>query len=149
MDTNMEVFFRGGQVKHLIDHYFHEICNHYSIKRVDLQILLAINTLGNNLASTDLIHFLHINKGHVSQSILHMKKLKYVEVITDPQDKRYHRIHLTPEGEKLAQMVEQEWIRIKEQVVDGISKEDFDCCLKVINQISNNIDEILSHSKEG
>ena len=144
MERSIEALLRGGQFKLLLKKEYQDLYQQYHIKKVDLELLLAVNSLGNNVSPNDLMHFLSINKGYISQALLRLETLGYFEILKDPKDKRYHRIHLTKSGQVLSALADEKRKKIQNQMLKGISNEDYDCFIKVIQQISNNIEDLLT-----
>ncbi|MDO4978182.1 MAG: MarR family winged helix-turn-helix transcriptional regulator [Eubacteriales bacterium] len=143
MERSMEAFFKGGQLKHLLKKEYLDFCKQFQLKRVDLEILIATNNIEYDISPNDLIHYLSLNKGHLSQSLLRLKTLGYLEISRDTKDKRHHWIKLTPLGQNISSQADEKWEQLTRKITKGITEEEFACFKKVMQQISDNIEDLL------
>ena len=143
MNDCLNTLFLGRKFKNLIKQSFAPIRKKYGLKQVEIEVL---NYLASNpgATSTDVYRELNLNKGHVSQSTIHLQAKNLIELHINPNDKRSATYSITNKGHD----VYNEIVKIHDDVVsklfnDMSEKEKnafFDSSCKVIN----NIDFMLS-----
>ena len=143
MDDSLNTLFLGRKFKTLLKKSFEPIRKKYGLKQVEIEVLsyLAANP---EATSTDVYKELNLNKGHVSQSTIHLQAKKKIELHTNPNDKRSATYSLTDTGYSVYNEVMKIHAQILSNLFSGISDTEKKQFLAVSDKILNNIELMLS-----
>lgn len=107
VDEHVETILRGGRFKKMVASQFTSIGERHDLKRVEVEILIFISKCGGKNTSKDIVRYLEMNKGHISQAIDRLCKKGYLAAKPDENDRRYVHYLLTDKGEMFnAEMLE-------------------------------------------
>jgi DNA-binding MarR family transcriptional regulator len=79
--------------------------------------------------------------GNISRILNVLQRKGFVTRSVDQKDQRYYRIHLTDEGLALQQPMTSIAIGILESAKRGISEEEIDLLIRLLNRIYDNLSE--------
>ena len=143
MDDSLNTLFLGRKFKNLLKKSFEPIRKKFGLKQVEIEVLsyLAANP---DATSTEVYKELNLNKGHVSQSTIHLQEKKLVDLHVNPNDKRSATYSLTKKGYD----VYHEAMKIHGQILSNLFREVSDNekkqFLSVSDKVLHNIDLMLS-----
>jgi DNA-binding MarR family transcriptional regulator len=95
------------------------------------------------ISQSDIARMTHTDKANIMRMIDLLEKKRFINRKSDENDRRVHRIYLTPEGEEMLEAVipiAQEVNRMSEA---GISPEEFKLLKEMLRQIRTNIESAL------
>lgn len=87
----------------------------------------------------DLEENLQISKAAISEVLISMEKNGFIEKINDEDDGRKKRVILTQDTIKMHNKVIKELRKLNNNLLDGISEEDLNIFIKVINKLKDNM----------
>lgn len=132
--------------KRINERKLEEVLHKYGLRRIDVEILVFLKNGKNKDTAKDIAETGMFTKGHISQSIKHMRELGFVDVIQDKNDLRVQ--HIIPR--KKAKKVLDELIIIKsdieERVFAGINDEERAFMQTIMEKIYENISEIIDEN---
>ena len=102
-----------------------------------------INYLSKNqdkvIYQKDLEENLKISKAAISEVLTSMEKNGFIEKINDTSDARRKRVVLSSETKKVHEDIEKKIDKLNDNLLDGISDDDLNIFIKVINKLKDNM----------
>ena len=102
-----------------------------------------INYLSKNqdkvIYQKDLEENLKISKAAISEVLTSMEKNGFIEKINDTSDARRKRVVLSSETKKVHEDIEKRIDKLNDNLLDGISDDDLNIFIKVINKLKDNM----------
>lgn len=111
----------------------------YNISRAEFFVLYYISTTPN-ITQTILANSLNVTTPTVVKIIDRMEKRGLLSRIQDKQNRRINFLNLTPEGKKILATLLPVAETFKDDAIKGISNEDLDIYLKVLQKLQTNLD---------
>lgn len=101
----------------------------------------ALKTIWRNegLSQADLADRLDMEPIPVGRVIDRLQNAGYVERRADPADRRRWRLHLTPKAEAVIAEMEVIASGLRDEVLRGVKRADFDTLLRVLAQLKQNL----------
>lgn len=101
----------------------------------------ALKTIWRNegLSQADLADRLDMEPIPVGRVIDRLQNAGYVERRADPADRRRWRLHLTPKAEAVIAEMEVIASGLRDEVLQGVKRADFDTLLRVLAQLKQNL----------
>lgn len=143
MEKPVEVLLRGSKFKEVIEGNFKPIREKYDLKRVEIDILLFLSKFGENNTSSDIMKYLNMNKGHISQSVDSLRKEGYLTAETDKDDRRYVHFFLTEKSNHVIAEIKEIWNQVTLKIFKDISEEELLAFRDTALKIEKNMDEML------
>lgn len=84
-----------------------------------------------------------IDKGAVSKSLRRMEELGYIRREANPQDRRAYRLFETERGADICRECQTMVQQTEEQLLDGLTDEEFQNFLQVLGKITDNMEKLL------
>ncbi|MBP1967709.1 MarR family winged helix-turn-helix transcriptional regulator [Paenibacillus aceris] len=84
---------------------------------------------------------LYIDKTTTAKAITKLEEEGYVRRETDPADNRYHLLYLTDSGREVVPKVQEALARVKNKTRKGITDEEYDLFLSLLNIVLRNLTE--------
>ena len=142
MNESINTLLLGRKFKNLLKQHFEPIRKKYDVKQAEIEVLgfLATNP---NATSTEVYQQLNLNKGHVSQSTIHLQDLSLIELHVNPKDKRSATYTLTDKGHEAYKDIMDLHSSLVEKLKSNLSEKELKTFLKLSTKILNNIDRML------
>lgn len=143
MNESLNTLFLGRKFKSLLKHCFEPIRRKYDLKQVEIEVLsyLAANP---GATSTDVYKELNLNKGHVSQSTIHLQSCGLIELHVNPKDKRSATYSLTEKGYSVYSDIMLIHDDVLSKLFEDVSSEEKKVFLDISGKVLRNIDSMLS-----
>ena len=143
MSGSLNTLFLGRKFKTLLKHCFEPIRKKYGLKQVEIEVLsyLASNP---GATSTDVYKELNLNKGHVSQSTIHLQSKGLIELHVNPKDKRSATYSLTDKGYSVYSEIMLIHDEVISKLFSNVSDDEKKVFLEISSKALRNIDLMLS-----
>lgn len=144
MNQSLEVLLYGMQFRKLMEYEFGTIQQKYNLCKIDIQILYYLYTAGVHNTSRDILDLKLFTKGHISQSLRRLQKMKLITMIQDKDDRRYVHNVLTQEANEVIAGLEQGYEDINKIIFKDITEEEKKELILLAQKINHNIKTTLS-----
>lgn len=143
MQVNKEFrdILMGRKFKRMLDHIFEDICGEYNLKFIEVEVIFYLFQHPSAVAS-DIRRNLHLNKGHISQTLNHLCLNGYLVEGEECNDHRFIRYVITEKGHMMLDKVVKKRDAVYEKLFNGVSENDIDVLERVMPLISKNINEL-------
>ena len=101
-------------------------------------ILLHLLTQGREMGQEQLVEQLDVSKPAISRTLNSLESKGYILRRPDPNDKRAQRLQLTGKALEIGPAVEQVYNHIYTLALRGITEEEMEYFLKLLDRISEN-----------
>lgn len=147
MDLLLDEFvgFKSSQTNNLMIRLLFIVLKPYDITPEQWTVLKRVSE-HDGLNQTTLGEVSSKNHPTLTRILKILERKKLIERKEHPEDRRSSLIHATENGRQLVKEIRPRLEEVFSQMISGISDEDLDIYMKVINQIQNNVKTIL---KEG
>lgn len=144
MNQSLEVLLNGMQFRKLMESEFEAIYKEYNLCKIDLQILYYLYTAGEHNTSKDIFDLELFSKGHISQSLSRLQKMKLIIMVQDEDDRRYVHNVLTQDANKVLAGLQEVYARINRVVLKDVTEEEKRTLVSLAQRINDNIRNELS-----
>ncbi len=144
MNQSLEVLLNGMQFRKLMESEFEAIYKEYNLCKIDLQILYYLYTAGEHNTSKDIFDLELFSKGHISQSLSRLQKMKLIIMVQDEEDRRYVHNVLTQDANKVLAGLQEIYARINRVVLKDVTEEEKRILVSLAQRINDNIRNELS-----
>lgn len=145
MNGQFEAALRGRKFKRFVEHTFDVIREKYGLRQIEIDLLLYLWNEPGATAS-EISRVLELNKGQVSQSFDRLVKEGYLEIGTDPSDRRYNTYSMTEKSKTMIGHAESIRKCASEKIFNGISKEELACAERVYSKVLENIEHLMAEA---
>lgn len=135
----MQAILNGTQFRKLLEKEYAQLHMDYDLKKIDIQILQYLHHAGQRNTAKDIVALGMFTKGHVSQSLTHLKAHGLVEAIHDKADARCIHLQLRQDAYEVIKQIEAIYENILSIMFQGITEEELAVFKKVGQQIVKNI----------
>lgn len=111
-------------------------------------ILLHLLTQGEEMGQEQLVEQLDVSKPAVSRTLDALEAKGLVTRRPDPQDRRAHRVHLTPQAREIGPSVLQAYNHLYTLAMQGISQDDLDEFVRLFRRMAENFTRAERQSNE-
>ncbi|MDD4691791.1 MarR family winged helix-turn-helix transcriptional regulator [Eubacterium aggregans] len=139
MTNDFEVLMSGQPFKRLAEQLYGPLMERSGLRKVELDILYCIAHAGLADTARDIMERRHFSKAHISKSVDHLKKLGYIEIQTDPEDRRYLHLHTTPMAQPILKDLETLRATLRATLFKGITPEEREAVSQVLTKIVHNL----------
>lgn len=139
MDRSLEELLYGKQFQRLVDKKLTGLRKTYALSKIDLQLLVHLYQSGDSDTSKDMAERRLFTKGHISQSLQHLRRQELVETARDTEDRRRLHIHLTENARRMLAQIEQTFDQIYATALRDLSSEEQEYLQRIALKISRNI----------
>lgn len=146
MEKQIDNLLHGVQFKQLMENRITELREKYGLRKVDIEILYYLSRCGERNTSKDIKSDTKITKGHISQSIDRMQKMKLLNFIPDENDRRCVHLQLTDQADAVVQDIEEVWNDLNRTIFEGVTEEEKIVLAAVASKIAGNIERALEES---
>lgn len=95
----------------------------------------------DGISQNKLVVELCVDHSTIAKSINRMVKSDLVKTVKSTKDKRVTLVSLTTKGRKMAQQVEAIWLESEQNATSGLSSEEQQLFIELINQITKNLNK--------
>lgn len=146
MEKQIENLLHGGQYKQLMENRIFEIREKYGLRKVDIEILYYLSRCGKRDTSKDICADTKITKGHISQAVDRMQKMKLLTFIPDEHDRRCVHIVLTMQADAVVQEIRSVWRELYGTIFEGVTEEEKQVLASVAAKIGKNVERALKNT---
>ncbi len=139
MDNNVEMALKGSEFKRVLEHCLDTIKKEYSLKKVDIEVLLYLSDCGEYNTPTDIYKYQGINRGHVSQAIDTLIKRGYIEALPDPKDRRIMHYLVTDNAKEVEDKIAELKRDFDKKIFEGIPQKEIDAYRRTTKKIMENL----------
>ena len=143
MEKQVEALLRGGQFRQILDNYLKGMKKDYGLKRTEIEMLYYLSRCGERNSPRDVTQFLHMNKGHISQTADSLCRKGYISSSRDTGDYRVLHYTITEDARLITEEIDAAIDRLYAAMLEGISDEDQETLKRIAAQIAANISRIL------
>ena len=93
----------------------------------------------DGLSQKEIADLMGIQAATATRMVIRMERSGLVERKTDPEDQRVSQVYLTDLGRSLQSAVEEGWIAIEQQILEGFSLEERLLLRRYLEQIYKNL----------
>lgn len=129
------------QLKKSYTHYIDKVAEKYEISKIALDVLLFLYNNPEWDTANELVRRRGIAKSYVSKSIDELVKKGLIKSELDSKDRRKNHLKLLPAAEKIVTEGAEMQMHFVSNLAKGITKEEKECFLNVINKVQNNLKE--------
>lgn len=144
MNYSLEALFYGMQFRRLMEKELEPVQKEYGIYRIDMEILLYLNTAGERDTSKDILELRLFTRGHISQSLSRLQKKGYVVMEQDRRDRRCTHNHLTAEAMDVIGKLRQVYEKVHSIVLNGVTEDELTVLAGVAQKVGRNINNAIS-----
>ena len=106
---------------------------------VGQEMLLKCLWNQDGLSQKEIADLMGIQAATATRMVIRMERSGFVERKTDPEDQRVSHVYLTNLGRSLQSAVEEGWIAIEQQILEGFSLEERRLLRRYLEQIYKNL----------
>lgn len=139
MDNRVEITLKGNEFKRVLDNYLETVKKHYSLKKVDMEVLLYLSECGDKNTPTDTYKYLGLNRGHVSQAIDALIEKGYIQPVADLSDRRIMHYIVTESALEVRTKIAALKKDFEEKVFAGISQNEINEYKRISLKILENL----------
>lgn len=143
MEQEIEVLLYGNKFRRLYEKFILNIMGDYGLKRIDVEILYYLYCSGCHNTPKDIMNLDMFTKGHISQSVDRMQKLKIIKSVQDGNDRRCMHLVLTESADEIIDRILILKKSIKEVIFKDLTDEEKEFLLMLSRKIEKNIDNEL------
>ena len=118
------------------------VCRQWDLTKNELDVVLFLANNPEFDRAADVVTHRGMTKSHVSLSVANLENRGILIRQTDPEDRRTIRLKLTDPGFEIAAEGRTLQGTFFRQLFQGITRDDMDFWMKMLERICDNIDEI-------
>ena len=145
MDTN-DYLMPGIQLKKMVIKKTAPIIEKYSLRPVELDILVLLQREKNIDTAKAIVQRRHFSKAHISKSLENLCEKGFIQIREENEDHRILHIVLTEQAKDIVEQMLQIYGECRDIVRQGISEEELQNVKIVLNKINDNINRELGES---
>ena len=149
MEIQVEALLRGGHYKQILDTYMSEFKSRYGLKRTEIEVLYYLSRRTDSNTAKDITSSLHMNKGHISQTMDALCQRGYLEATRDIHDYRIVHYNITDEAERIVKEIDDAIDKLYKALFAGIAPQDIETLKRIAIQIEENIARIKTDITDG
>lgn len=134
--ANMSIIYRHGRMMH-----------NKAIKEFGLsgQQMVYLRYVFENpgVSQEDIANFLMIDKGAVAKAIKDMMEKGFLRREQNPEDRRAYCLYATEKACRICMEGQDEARKVEAMITAGLSREELETFMRLLDKISGNIAEIL------
>lgn len=144
MNQSLEVLLCGMQFRKLMEYEFGAIQEKYALCKIDMQILYYLYKAGEHNTSRDILDLKLFSKGHISQSLRRLQRMKMITMVQDKDDRRYVHNVLTQKANEVIAELKQGYENINKIIFNDITEKEKRELISLAQKINDNIITTLS-----
>lgn len=122
-----------------------QVCNHelaqFHFTPCEIDILIFLSNNANVNTAKELTVYLQVAKSLIARSIESLVHRGFLELYTDPHDRRSQQLYLCEEANHCISIIKQKHAVFSEQMLKGVSESDMITLQRTLRQISKNIEK--------
>lgn len=141
----VDSFVQRGRFKYLMklmEDQTIAIQQQHHLTRAELDVLYFLSRSGEQDTSTDIRRVLTMNRGHVSQTVEHLRRQKLLVATQDETDRRYIHYHLTDEAHEIVQEIAEVWEHLDQTLFHGITRREQEALCRITEKIAWNLKQV-------
>ncbi|MBP0590148.1 winged helix DNA-binding protein [Paraburkholderia sp. LEh10] len=127
----------------------HSVLSAYNVSEACAGPLLAANRLGEAVRQVTLAEHVGIEGPSLVRLLDQLCAAGLVRRDEDPDDKRAKTITLTDEGRAVTARMEERLMELRARVLKGVSREDLETTLRVLNAFNASLDATVAPGSKG
>ena len=143
MERQVEAMLRGGQFKQLLETYVKGLRETYDLKRMEIEVLYYLRHNPEQNTAKDITLFLHMNKGHISQTTEALCQKGYLSATKDGDDYRIVHYSITQNAVCVVEEIDAAIEKLYRALFAGVSDTELETLKRVAAQMANNISLLL------
>lgn len=148
MLCEMEGLMNGQQLKRLFDKLYEPLMKQYGLKKIELEVLLFLNTYKAYDTAKDIVNFKCLSKAHVSKAIESLSKKGYISANCGEQDRRCMHLTITGQAGPVLTEMEKLWSEWENVIYEKVTREERELLKDVMSKIANNINNVLEYDRK-
>lgn len=129
-----------GRYKKLQDDRFDEITTKYDLRKIDIEIMMYLDSCGDNDTARDIATAQRFTKGHISQSNKRLFEKGYITAVKDQKDQRVSHLSLTNKAKKILNELYDVRRKIFDVAFEGVTDEELKVVKKVCLVVNSNME---------
>lgn len=129
-----------GRYKKLQDDRFDEITTKYDLRKIDIEIMMYLDSCGDNDTARDIAAAQRFTKGHISQSNKRLFEKGYITAVKDQKDQRVSHLSLTNKAKKILNELYDVRRKIFDVAFEGVTDEELKVVKKVCLVVNSNME---------
>lgn len=117
----------------------------YGFSRGEFPFLVRLLRKGDGISQKEVCEDVYISKSTTSKMINKLEEEGYLEMKTDPKDRRVKRIYLTDKKHDVKGIVENIEEDVEEMIFKDFSDEEREIFILYLQRIMNNIEEVVNN----
>ena len=138
-----EYFSFRAYAKHIYSHIMNPVCEKYSLKRTELDILLFLANNPQYDTAADIVEQRFPVKSHVSSSLKSLEERGFISKFYKGGNRKTVHIRLNPEAEPIISDGRDAQKEFGSVLTDGISESDKKIIKSILRKISENSEKYL------
>ena len=126
----------------------HSVLSAYNVSEACAGPLLTANRLGEAVRQVTLAEHVGIEGPSLVRLLDQLCAAGLVRRDEDPEDKRAKTITLTDEGRAVTARMEERLMELRARVLKGVSREDLETTLRVLNAFNASLDVTVTSGKQ-
>ncbi len=137
----------GRQIKKLIEKKSEHIMEKYGLRMIEIDILVMLHQAKNIDTAKKIIDKKHISKAHVSKSIDNLKRLGFIELLDDEEDRRITHITLSEKADEVVKEEVAVYRECRELMFSGVTEYEKDIVKYVLAKMAGNLSAELEREE--
>ena len=104
--------------------------------------LVALHRGGEGVTQRELAELMSIENPTLVRLLDNLEEQSLIERRPCEKDRRARRLHLTDKGEEFMAQLDRRAEGLRDQLLDGISDDELDTCLRVFDRVLANAEEV-------
>ncbi|MDO4324141.1 MAG: MarR family winged helix-turn-helix transcriptional regulator [Lachnospiraceae bacterium] len=143
MERSVVLLLHGREFKQLLESRSAVIRERYGLRKIDVEILYYLHQFGERNTSKDIRDAYMFTKGHISQSVERLQKMRLLEPVPDVRDRRCIHLKLTPEAEDIVCSIGKMWEEMTAAIFEGITEQEKHMLYEVAVKMTHNMKRAL------
>lgn len=129
----------GRQIRKLIEKKSEHIMEKYGLRMIEIDILVMLHKAKNIDTAKKIIDKKHISKAHVSKSIDNLKRLGFIELLDDEEDRRITHITLSEKADEVVKEEVAVYRKCRELMFSGVTEYEREIVKDVLAKMAGNL----------
>lgn len=143
INDKVETLLYGMQFRHLLHKAYEPVLDKYKLHRIDLLILLYLDSADSHDTAADIMKMEMFTRGHVSQSLARLCRKGLIITQRDARDRRcYHNI-MTKDSAVIIDEVKNSASQVKEVLFEGMTEEEKKNFVILSKKVLDNIEKAV------
>lgn len=149
MERPVDVLLHGTQYKQLMGSRIAALREYYGLRKIDVEILYYLYQCGGRNTSRDIQETHMFTKGHISQSVERLQKMRLLSCIPDQRDRRCVHFQLTEDADEIVQAISRMWEEMTSIIFEGVTEDEKRVLQQVAGKMARNMELAVERAKSG